>query len=223
MISFPLFPLWSLRHITAQPDPQGSTLLIPVLAQLSRSKGHHLILFTFFKYTQQFCNLTGKRSGKNSDPDTNHVRWHEHAQKSKVIPFPAGYWEPIFMATNCCHVGTANMSEPVITLKNSQPWFSLKSLLQTKKIRVSNPCLRLAHNKNKVKWTSKESANCPSIGKRDRREQSCGICKIDDESKNCSDQFNSLNQPWVKKKESLNLVKWNNLDQRLKMTKQIFF
>lgn len=133
MVSFPLFPLWSLRHITAQPDPQGSMLLIPVLVQLSRSKGHPLILFTFFKYTQQFCNLTGKWSGKNSDPDTNHVRWHEYVQKSKVIPFLAGYWEPIFMATNCCPVGTANMSEPVITLKNSQPRFSLKYLLQTKK------------------------------------------------------------------------------------------
>lgn len=203
MISFPLFPLWSLRHITAQPDPQGSTLLIPVLAQLSRSKGQHLILFEFFKYyTQQFCNLTAKWPGKNSDPDTNHVRWHEYAQKSKVILFPAGYWEPIFMTTNCCHVGTANVSEAVITLENSQPWLSLKSLLQTnkKKIRVSNPCLRLVHNKNKVKCTSKENANCPSIGKRDRREQSCGICKIEDESEKCSDQFNSLNQTWEGKR-----------------------
>lgn len=68
-----------------------------------------------------------------------------------------------------------------------------------KKISVSNPCLSLVQNKNKVKWTSKEKANCPSIGKRDRREQSCGIYKSEDESKKCSNQFNSLNQPWVKK------------------------
>lgn len=116
------------------------------------------------------------------------------------------------------------MSKPVIVLKNSQPWFSLKSLLQThKKIRVSNPRLQRVQNKNKVKWTSKEKANCPFIGKRDRREQSCGIYKSVFESKKCSNQFNSLKQPWVKKKkkESLNLVNWNTSDQRLKVTKHL--
>lgn len=166
MVSFPLFPLWSLRHIIAQPDPQGSMLLIPVLAQLSRSKGHPLILFTFFKYTQQFCTLTGKWSGKNSDPDTNHVRWHEYVQKSKVIPFPAGYWEPIFMATNCCHVGTANMSEPVITLKNSQPRFSLKYLLQTKKkLESVIPVLGWPTTKTKLNGLQRKAPTAHPLGR----------------------------------------------------------
>lgn len=105
------------------------------------------------------------------------------------------------------------MSKPVIVLKNSQPWFSLKSLLQThKKIRVSNPRLRRVQNKNKVKWTSKEKANCPFIGKRDRREQSCGIYKSVFESKKCSNQFNSLKQPWVKKKKKKRIIKFSQLE-----------
>lgn len=185
MISFPLFPLWSLVQFTAQPDLQGNMLLIPVLAQLSRSKGHHLILFTFFKYTQQFWNLTGKWSGKNSDPDTNHIRWHEYAQKSKVIPYPAGYWEPIFMATNCCHVGTANTSEPVITLKNSQPRFSLNSLLQTnKKLESVIPFLGWPTTKTKLNGLQRKTLTAHALGRE--------IEESNHESKKCSNQFNSI-------------------------------
>lgn len=40
--------------------------------------------------------------------------------KSEIIPFPSGYWAPIYTATNCCHVGAVNMSKPVIALKNWQ-------------------------------------------------------------------------------------------------------
>ena len=91
MIFFSLFPLLSHGHywiLLLSQTLRESVLLIPILNQLPRSKGHHLILFIFFKYSQQFCNLIGKWSGKKSDPYTNLVKWHEYAQTCKIIPFP---------------------------------------------------------------------------------------------------------------------------------------